>query len=272
MDLTAISGIVAIVAVVVLLVPLLLGGIFVIVVVANRAVPDPSGRRPTTVYAFSTAFLTLFVTLFASFAIVTELCHLIGTTTSDAGGVHPVGDAVIRGCVLAGLVVVIVGSALAFHLRAGLRLAARDSADGPVGRVRSSYAAAVCFVAILLAVISFIVAIFQIFIIISPAIFAQSDNRIAPLRAFIPALYLGFASLFILLTHLRFAPRSIRSALGRTAGPTGGGTATAATTEPAVVAVAAPTAPAAPVVPPPAKATKATKAPRKSAPRTTPPA
>src|SRR5437763_14643459 len=63
----------------ILLLPLLVGGVFVVVVVANRADPDPTGRRPALVYSLGTAFLTLFATLFATTAFVASLCRLFGS-------------------------------------------------------------------------------------------------------------------------------------------------------------------------------------------------
>src|SRR5438105_6019178 len=84
MDLGGIFGIVAIVLGVLLLIPLIVGAVFVVVVVANRAEPDPSGRRPALVYSLGTAFITLFVTLFATTAFVAQLCRLIGSHGSAA--------------------------------------------------------------------------------------------------------------------------------------------------------------------------------------------
>jgi hypothetical protein len=51
MDFSGVLSIVFLVVAVILLLPVLIGGIFVVVVVANRAEPDPSGRRPALVYS-----------------------------------------------------------------------------------------------------------------------------------------------------------------------------------------------------------------------------
>src|SRR5580698_6269867 len=64
---------------VVLLLPVIVGGVFVILIVSNRADPDPSGRRPAVVYSYAVSFLTLFITLFASVVIVARLASLIGS-------------------------------------------------------------------------------------------------------------------------------------------------------------------------------------------------
>src|SRR4051794_31277527 len=108
------AGIIGIVALAIIALPVLAGAVLVILIVANRADPDPTGRRPAVVYAFAVSFITLFVTLFSTFVIVSQLCSLIGSHhTSSAqdqldsllsqdgfsGAVakHPYGDSVARG-------------------------------------------------------------------------------------------------------------------------------------------------------------------------------
>ena len=52
-------------------------GAFVIIVVANRADPDPTGTRATTVYAFAVSFVTVIAVLIASTVMVGALITLI---------------------------------------------------------------------------------------------------------------------------------------------------------------------------------------------------
>ena len=80
MDLGSLVSIIGIIAGVILLLPILVGGVFVILIVANRAEADPTGRRPGVVYLYAVSFITLFVTLFSTFVVVAQLCTLIGTT------------------------------------------------------------------------------------------------------------------------------------------------------------------------------------------------
>src|SRR3979490_781720 len=54
-------------------------GVFIIVVAANRAEPDPSGRRPLSVYLFATSFVTLIAAVAGSATVVSSLVQLIGT-------------------------------------------------------------------------------------------------------------------------------------------------------------------------------------------------
>src|SRR5437763_8654514 len=86
MQLSGLVFAIGLVVVAILLIPLLVGGVFVIVVVANRADPDATGRRPAVVYAFATAFLTLFLTLFATTGIISSLASLIGAHHNSGRG------------------------------------------------------------------------------------------------------------------------------------------------------------------------------------------
>jgi hypothetical protein len=229
MDFGAVFSIVAFVVGVILLLPLIVGGVFLVVVVANRADPDPSGQRPAVVYAFATSFLTLFVTLFATTALVAWLCQLIGsrgvgmplqyndsefgTNSLVFGGhQHPLGDSVARGAVMSGLVALVAGLVLFLHLRA-----ARRASDGlpsiePVARVRSSYIAAVSFVCVAIIVVSAVVVLYDIFRGAAPGVFSESGHggSVEVLRSMIPALYLALAAFVILVAHLRHAPPPFR--------------------------------------------------------------
>ena len=212
----------------VLLLPLIIGGIFVVVVVANRAEPDPSGRRPALVYSLGVSFLTLFTTLGATTAAVASLSRLIGSHPSGprffddfevgaspftGGHEHPLGDAVARATVLSMLIAIIAGVVCWLHLRS----AARASADvvspvDPLARVRSSYVSAVAFVSVLIAVGASVVVLYDIFRGAAPGVFSSSGHggSVEVLRSLIPALYLTIAALAILFAHLRYAPPPFR--------------------------------------------------------------
>jgi hypothetical protein len=215
---------------IILLLPLLVGGVFLVVVVANRADPDPSGQRPAAVYAFATSFLTLFVALFATTALVAALCQLIGSHGSgmprayadyegiDAtafafdGHQHPLGDAVARGAVLSGLIALVAGLVFFLHVRAAKRVSDGLPSVDPVARARSSYIAAVSFVCVTLIVVSAVVVLYDIFRGIAPGVFTSSGTGSSEdvLRSLIPAVYLAVASLVILAAHLRYAPPPFR--------------------------------------------------------------
>jgi hypothetical protein len=158
--------------------------------------------------------------LFATTSFVAALCRLIGSNHSggitdffgsdDSGGhQHPLGDSVARQAVLSAIVAIIAGVVCWLHTRAAAR-AAEPLATGidPLARVRSSYVAAVSFVAVFLIIVASIVVIYDIFRGIAPGVFSGSGNggSVEVLRSMIPALFLALASGAILLTHLRNAP------------------------------------------------------------------
>lgn len=273
MDLSGVLSIVFLVVALILLLPLLIGGVFVVVVVANRAEPDPSGRRPALVYSLGVGFLTLFTTLFATTSVVAALCRLIGSHHgggftgvfgSDGGSTHqhPLGDSVARQAVISGIVAIIAGVTCWLHLRAASR-AAEPVATGldPLARVRSSYVAAVSFVAVFLIIAASVVVIYDIFRGAAPGVFSSSGNggSVEVLRSMIPALFLALGAGAILVAHLRHAPPPFQpGTFGRWFG---GSPAPAA---------AAPAAPA-PVIEAPTDVieTPTRPAPRKRAPRKT---
>lgn len=209
---------------VVLLIPLLVGGVFVIVTVANRADPDPTGRRPAVVYGFAVAFATLYITLFATAGFIASLCNLIGSharsrpgslfgiVTRSTAAQHPVGDAVARGCVISLLVAIVAGVVYYLHATAAARASADAITGDPNARVRASYVSAVSFVAVAIIVVSLIVVLYDVFRLIAPGVFAPDlvGQRVVVLRSFLPALYLTVVTTALLLMHLRHAPEHFR--------------------------------------------------------------
>jgi hypothetical protein len=226
-------GIIGIIASVILLLPLVIGAIFVIVVVSNRADPDPTGRRPAVVYSLAVSFITLFVTLFSTFVVVAQLCSLIGTrhagsgsvdftgfdSSSSGGGVvrsdgvrHAVGDSVARAVVVASLLAIVAGVMYVVHLRAAERGTAGVAFADPAGRVRSSYVAAVSFVCVMIIVISFVIGAYQIFRLAGPGVFnaGGSGSRTDAVRTLLPLIYLAAASFYLLRRHAGQLPPSAR--------------------------------------------------------------
>jgi len=230
MNMGGLFSVIGIIVVAVLLLPLIVGGIFVIVVVANRAEPDASGRRPAVVYAYGTAYLTLFTALFATTTLVGSLSRLIGSHGSAgidakiaagfgdrAVSLHPIGDAVARGSVAAGLVALAAGIACALHLSAAARGSAGAPATDPIARVRASYISATSFLCVLIAIGGSVVAVYSIFRVAAPGVFAPhaSHDRVGLLRTLIPATYITVAALVILVAHVRQAPSPFQSLFTR---------------------------------------------------------
>lgn len=198
----------ALVAVGVVLGMMLFVGVFVIVVVANRAEPDPSGQRPAAVYEFGVSFLSVFIALFASFGVVAGLVQLIGSHPGvSSGSQHPIGDAVARIVVLTGLILLVSVTLLRVHLTRALRLQDwQDGGPGPVTRVAHSYAAAVSFVAVLIGSTSLVLFVYQVFRILGPGVFELSGSKVAAARLLLDALYLTLGSMVILAWHMRLLP------------------------------------------------------------------
>lgn len=224
-----ILSIVALVLGVILLIPLIVGAVFVVVVVANRAEPDPTGRRPALVYSLGVGFFSLFMTLFATTSFVASLCRLIGSQHAAspfsvinpvtfaasgrvAGHEHPIGDAVARGAVLSAIIAIIAGLVCAWHLRAAARGSKDAARSDQLGRVLSSYIAAVAFVSVMIIIGATVVVIYDIFRGAAPGVFTASGHgdSVNSLRSLIPGVYLGLAAGAILLAHLRYAPPEFR--------------------------------------------------------------
>jgi len=228
---SGLGTIITVVALIVVGVPFVVGGVFVILIVANRADPDPTGRRPVMVYSYAISFVTLFVTLFATFAIVVNLVSLIGShhssasfsdlgqigglTGTQSGSQHPIGDAAARGIVMGVLLAVVAGFVYLAHVRSADRVTSGVPVVEPSGRVRSSYIAAVSFVCVAILIVSVVVATYQLFRILGPGVFSSdgSGSRVAALRTMLPLIYLASASAWLLRRHLRQVPPDSRPLL-----------------------------------------------------------
>lgn len=233
LDATSLPGL--LLGAIMLVVVLGAGGALVVLVVANRADPDPSGRRPFVVYLLGVAFITLWTALLGSVAAVASLVNLIGShprspqrySCGTSGRVrctpvvtlHPIGDAAARGVVFGSLLLLISGAALWFHLRKGLELADADTPGAP-GRVARSYVSAVAFVSVLIAVVAAVLAVYALFEIAGPGVF-ESAGRLPALRQLLDALYVVLAAGAILMTHLRLGPPQLWPWRTSTAPPPG---------------------------------------------------
>ncbi|HXP33814.1 MAG TPA: hypothetical protein VN820_07325 [Acidimicrobiales bacterium] len=219
------AGVLAVVAV------LALVGVLVIVVVANRADPDPSGRRPQSVYFFAVSFVTIVSAIIASTVVVSALVRLIGSHAS------PIADSIARSVVLGGLITLVSLFLLVTHLRRGLALALADpQSTTPSRRVGQSYVAAVAFVSVVLLLVVTVFSLYLIFALAGPGVFGSFGGHAPALRYLIDAVYLGAVLGVILWTHRNLVPPGLRL-LGAGAGRS---------------APAPPPVPAAPPFPPPA--------------------
>ncbi len=188
-------------------------GIFVIIVVANRADPDPSGRRPQAVYYFAVSFITLATSIIGSAVVVIGLVRLVGHHSGS------ITNSTARTVVIGGLIALVSLFLLVTHLRRGLMLArAEDVLPSPSQRVGQSYVAAVAFVAMLTLLVTGIVIAYLIVALIGPGVFGSFGGRTASIRYLIVAAYVGLVALLVLQTHrnllqprLRLFPKGLHT-------------------------------------------------------------
>jgi hypothetical protein len=169
-------------------------GLFIIVVVANRADPDPTGHRPQSVYYFAVSFVTLVTTIIGTIVVVFSLVQLIGNHGPG------LGDATARAAVLGALIAVASGALLRTHLQRGVNLTRSEGAD-PSKRVGQSYVSAVSFLAVLILLVVTILAVYLVFALAGPGVFGSFGGRTAAGRYLIDAVYAGLVAGFVLRAH-----------------------------------------------------------------------
>lgn len=190
-------------------------GVFIIIVIANRADPDPSGRRPQSVYFFIVSFVTLSVAILGSAIIVGGVAALVGHHSNATS------NAAARAIVLGGLTMLVSVFLLVTHLRRGLELARTDSQPpGPSRRVGQSYVSSVAFVSVVSLLILFVLIVYLIIALVAPSVFGSLGGRADTARVTVVALYLWVAAVVVLSTHHNLlSPRL--EVFGRARGPAG---------------------------------------------------
>jgi hypothetical protein len=179
-----------------LLFALSLIGVFVIIVIANRADPDPSGRRPQSVYFFIVSFVTLSVAILGSAVIVGGIASLIGHHSNATS------NAAARAIVLGALTTLIGLFLLVTHLRRGLEIARADSQPpSPSRRVGQSYVSSVAFVSVVTILVLFVFIVYLIISMVAPGVFGSLGGRADTARVIVVALYLWVAAVVVLSTH-----------------------------------------------------------------------
>jgi hypothetical protein len=187
------------------LVVLGLVGVFVIIVVANRADPDPTGRRPQSVYFFAVSFVSITTAIIGSAVVVGALIQLVGSHSSSI--TNPVARAVVAG----GLITLVSLVLLVSHLQRGLSLT-RTSGESPnpSRRVGQSYVAIAAFVAIVSILATAVLSVYLLFAIAGPGVFGSFGGRGTAGRILVETVYLGLVAVLVLLTHRNLVPPGIR--------------------------------------------------------------
>ncbi len=178
-------------------------GLFIIIVVANRAEPDTTGHRPQSVYFFAVSFVTLVTTIIGSIVVVFSVVDLIGHHSSG------IGNAVARAVVIGGLITLLSGALLLIHLRRGVALVGPDAAS-PSRRVAQSYVSGVAFLSVLILLVVSILAVYLLFAPGGPGVFGSFGGRTPALRDLIDAVYVGLVAVTVLLTHRNLVTPGLR--------------------------------------------------------------
>lgn len=171
-------------------------GIIIIAVVANRADPDPTGRRPQSVYFFVVSFVTITTGIFGSTLFVASVLWLTAHHSSSAG------HSIARLMLVSALILAISAAFFVSHLRRGLGLARAEGVpSGPSHRVGQSYVSVVAFVSILALLLTGVLTVYLIFAVASPVTFGSFGGRGDSVRVLIESVYLGLVAILVLWTH-----------------------------------------------------------------------
>ncbi len=198
------GGVVAFVAIFIALFSLVLL-VPIILIVANRAEPDPRGQRSHSVYLFGMSFVTLQLTFAGSVLIVTSIFSVI------APHFTPLTNSIARSVVIGGLLVVLFGAVLLLHISRGIEVARGDGVTtGPNLRVMQSYAGVVSFIYLLQLIFSLAVGIYLLFALVAPGVFGSlGSSRSGTLAMLLDLLYVILASGYILMAHSSLGPTSV---------------------------------------------------------------
>lgn len=177
---------------------------YVIIVIANRADPDPSGKRPIAAYLFAASFFTLWLSYVGSIIVVEALVSLLRSTSPSS---HTVARMVVVGL----LMVLIGGFAHVLHRQRGVALSDSETdPSSPTKRVMRGYVAAVSFVSVLIVLVSTMILGYMVFQLAAPGIFGASGSRLDTLTSILDLAYIVGAATFIFLSHQALAPAALR--------------------------------------------------------------
>lgn len=177
---------------------------YVIIVIANRADPDPSGKRPMAAYLFGGSFLSLWIAYLGSIIGVEALVSLLHSNA-------PSSNTVARLVVVGFLMVLIGGVTHIIHRQRGLALSDSEvDPSSPTKRVMRSYVAAVSFISVLITLITVMILGYLIFQLVAPGVFGAAGTRADTLSSIVDSLYIVGATAFIFFSHQALAPAALR--------------------------------------------------------------
>jgi len=186
---------------------------FIIIVIANRADPDPTGKRPVASYFFGGAFVTLWLTVIGVLVSIFSLVGLIGA--NNHGGffsseLHPATDAAIRGITIGLLLVVIAGFAHVAHARRGLQLSgSEEDPASPTKRVERGYLAVVSFIAVVVTIFAGFATVYIVLGFIAPGVY-HGGTSMSQTKALLDALTVLVVFAGVFYTHQRLVSPGLR--------------------------------------------------------------
>ena len=188
--------------------------VLIIVVVANRAEPDPRGLRPHSVYLFGMSFVTLQLTYAGLILIATAFFSLIAPHDT------PLNNAVAREVVIGLLFALIAGAAWLGHVTRGVAVARGEEGVGPNARVMKSYAGVVGFIYFLQVIFAFGISVYLLLSLIAPGVFGSiGSSRSGTLAALLDALWIMFVSGVTVAIHSSLGPSALPPRPARPAQP-----------------------------------------------------
>jgi hypothetical protein len=198
-SLSSIAG--ALVEVLAVMTMIALVGVIIIAVVANRADPDPTGRRPQAVYYFVVSFITITTAIVGSALFVAALLWLTAHHSTSSG------HAIARLLLASALITLVSAVLLRVHLRRGLILARADSSStSPSKRVGQSYVSVVAFVAMLVLLVFSVISIYLVFAIVAPGTFGSAGGSGWAIRVLVESAYLVAVAAVVVWRHSSLLP------------------------------------------------------------------
>lgn len=178
---------------------------YIIIVVANRAEPDPTGHRTSAIYHVGVAFVALWLEIAGVVTIFATVFALIGSgsTTYFSTEIHPLGDSTVRGVTIGLLLAIVGGSTAISHRSKAIEIADLDAAESsPSRRVVRSYAAAVSFISVLALVVTSIALVWAILGLIAPGVY-QAGSRTVDVRLLLDEATVLAVFAWVFSTHRR---------------------------------------------------------------------
>jgi len=182
---------------------------YVIIVIANRADPDPTGKRPVAAYLFGGSFLTLWITYVGFLSISSTLIGLLGSHTAQFSLTekHPYLDQVVRNLSLGVLVTAVAGAAYVLHRRRGIELATSEAdPSSPSRRVMKGYIAAVSFISTVIIIVATMVFAYTFLELIAPGVFQATGGRTETWITLLETAVLLGVTVLVFRTHQSLLP------------------------------------------------------------------